>query len=70
MNDYCCACGRYVPEGHQICPVCENTMKHISVQERPQRWNFNAWVIVWPFVLLGMAMTPIALFFWLFSLVR
>ncbi len=73
MNDYCCACGKYVPEGRQICAECEEKMKTIVVQEKPEKWHFNAWVIVWPFILLGMlavAMSPIALFFWLFSLAR
>lgn len=23
MEDYCVCCGRIVPEGQQVCPVCE-----------------------------------------------
>ena len=25
MNDNCVCCGKYVPEGRQVCPICENS---------------------------------------------
>ncbi|NLL66624.1 MAG: DUF1599 domain-containing protein [Clostridiaceae bacterium] len=42
MDDKCCACGNYVPEGRQVCPTCEVDLlinTNDKVQVHPQICN-------------------------------
>ena len=48
MEERCVMCGRVIPEGRQVCPVCEEKTKRVTSKQFP-RWlmarreekNFN-----------------------------
>ena len=48
MNDNRCVwCGRVIPEGRQVCPICE---KNAGKRDAVDYW-FNEWVF--PLVIMG-----------------
>ena len=41
MNDNrCVCCGRIIPEGRQVCPVCEEKAKHRDIRD----YWLNEWI--------------------------
>lgn len=30
MEDKCVCCGQYVPDGRQVCPICEKKFGHVK----------------------------------------
>ena len=54
MNDNrCVCCGRQIPEGRMVCPICEKeTRRH----DKADYW-LNEWIL--PLVLIGLAIYAI-----------
>lgn len=49
MNDNrCVCCGRIIPEGRQVCPICEEKAKRRDVRE----YWLDEWII--PIVVVGL----------------
>ena len=40
--DYCCACGKPIPEGHQFCPDC---LPYERVDKQEINEELMAWIV-------------------------